>query len=128
MYEYNANIDTVVDGDTVDISIDLGFDVWTKQRIRLAGIDAAEHTFPFGKATSDFVRAALEGKTVRIQITKPDKYGRYLGTIFMGSTVSINDQLLRNNIVKAYNGDSKTGLWHDDELAKTSIPANIKLV
>lgn len=128
MYEYTANIDNVVDGDTVDISIDLGFDVWTKQRIRLAGIDAAEHTFPFGKATADFVRAALEGKTVRIQITKPDKYGRYLGTVFLGSTVSINDQLLRNNLAKAYNGESKAGIWTDAQLAVATIPANIKLV
>ena len=42
MYEYNAKLIRVIDGDTVDASIDLGFDVWVKKRIRLHGIDAPE--------------------------------------------------------------------------------------
>ena len=42
MYEYQAIIERVVDGDTVDVMIDLGFDVWTKQRVRLMGIDTPE--------------------------------------------------------------------------------------
>lgn len=128
MYEYNANIDKVVDGDTVDISIDLGFGVWTKQRIRLAGIDAAEHNFPFGRAVAELVRETLEGKTVRIQITKPDKYGRYLGTVFLSSNVSINDQLIRNNLVKAYGGESKADLWKEDQLNVSEVSNKIKLV
>ena len=42
MHEYKAEIDRVVDGDTVDVSIDLGFDIWYKARVRLAGIGKAE--------------------------------------------------------------------------------------
>lgn len=128
MYEYTAIVDKVVDGDTIDISIDLGFSVWTKQRIRLAGIDAAEHNFPFGEATAKLVREALESKSVRIQITKPDKYGRYLGTVFLGSDKSINDQLIKYGIVKEYNGESKAGIWTDKQLAVAELPKETKLV
>ena len=42
MYKYNAKLDRVVDGDTIDAMVDLGFDIWTHKRIRLLGIDAPE--------------------------------------------------------------------------------------
>jgi len=125
MYEYNTKIERVVDGDTVDVFIDLGFEVWHHQRLRLAGIDAAEHNTPFGAATKDYITKLLEGKSVKIQVSKPDKYGRYLATIFLGSAVSINDQMVSNHIAKAYSGDSKSGLWTPEELAVTTITAQI---
>lgn len=122
MYEYYTKIDKVVDGDTVDVFIDLGFSVWHKERIRLTGIDTAEKNTPLGKALKSFLIANLEGKMVRLQVSKPDKYGRYLGTVFLkDSTVSINDQLIKAGLAKPYGGDSKVGLWTLEELSKTTI-------
>ena len=122
MYEYYTKVDKIVDGDTIDVFIDLGFSVWHKERIRLAGIDTAEKNTPLGKALKQFLVLNLEGKMIRLQVSKPDKYGRYLGIAFLkDSIVSINDQLIKANLAKSYGGDSKVGLWTADELAKSTI-------
>lgn len=127
MYEYYTKIDKVVDGDTVDVFIDLGFSVWHKERIRLAGIDTAEKNTPLGKALKQFLVANIEGKIIRLQVSKPDKYGRYLGVAFLkDSSISINDQLIKANLAKQYGGDSKIGLWTPEELAKSTI--DLKLI
>ena len=125
MYEYYTKIDKVVDGDTVDVFIDLGFSVWHKERIRLAGVDTAEKNTPLGKALKAYMKDLLEGKTIRLQVTKPDKYGRYLGKIFLTGEQSINDQLIKNNLAKPYGGDSKVGLWTPEELAVDTITAKL---
>jgi len=122
MYEYYTKIDKVVDGDTVDVFIDLGFSVWHKERIRLAGIDTAEKNTPLGKALKQFLVDNIEGKIIRLQVSKPDKYGRYLGVAFLkDSSISINDQLIKANLAKQYGGDSKVGLWTPEELSKSTI-------
>jgi micrococcal nuclease len=126
MYIYFTKIDKVVDGDTVDVFIDLGFSVWHKERIRLSGVDTAEKNTEFGKATKKLLIDTLEGKLVKLEVSKPDKYGRYLGKVYLNSDESINDQMLRHGIAKSYGGDSKVGLWSETELAKTTI--DVKLV
>jgi micrococcal nuclease len=127
MYEYYTKIDKVVDGDTVDVFIDLGFSVWHKERIRLSGIDTAEKNTPLGKALKIYMASELEGKIIKLQVSKPDKYGRYLGKIYLtkNSTISVNDQLIKNGLAKSYDGNSKVGLWTDSELSVTKI--DIKL-
>jgi micrococcal nuclease len=127
MYEYYTKIDKVVDGDTVDVFIDLGFSVWHKERIRLSGIDTAEKNTPLGKALKTYMVSELEGKIIKLQVSKPDKYGRYLGKIYLtkDSTVSINDQLIKSGLAKSYDGNSKVGLWTEAELSITKI--DIKL-
>ena len=126
MYEYYTKIEKVVDGDTVDVFIDLGFSVWHKERIRLVGIDTAEKNTPFGKATKQLLVNTIEGKKVKLQVSKPDKYGRYLGTIFLNDSESINDQMIKYGIAKSYGGDSKSGLWTDEELSKSEISVVLK--
>lgn len=126
MYEYYTKIDKVVDGDTVDVFIDLGFSVWHKERIRLAGVDTAEKNTPLGKALKAYMKELLEGKMVRLQVTKPDKYGRYLGKIYLAGEESINDQMIKAGLAKSYGGDSKVGLWTDAELSVSTI--TVKLV
>ncbi len=125
MYEYYTKIDKVVDGDTVDVFIDLGFSVWHKERIRIAGIDTAEKNTPLGKALKAYMKELLEGKMVRLQVSKPDKYGRYLGEIWLGSDESINKQLIKHGLAKSYGGDSKVGLWTQEELAIDKISVKI---
>lgn len=121
MYTYYTKIDKVVDGDTCDVFIDLGFSVWHKERIRLAGIDTAEKNTPLGKALKEFLIKNLEGKLVKLEVSKPDKYGRYLGKVYLNSEESVNDQLIKAGLAKPYGGDSKAGLWTEEEVKLTKI-------
>lgn len=94
MYEYKATIRRWVDGDTVDVDIDLGFGlVFSNQRIRLYGIDAPEQRTrdlaekEKGLAATAYVNEqAPVGSKVVIKTYKDDKYGRVLGEVFVGET------------------------------------------
>ena len=113
MYEYTAKVLKVIDGDTLDLSIDLGFDIWTMQRVRLLGIDTPEtHTLDLTeKALGVKAKAMVEGliKTatlIRVQTTKSDKYGRMLVTLFVDS-VNINEALVAAGYAWRYDGGTK---------------------
>lgn len=94
MYEYEATVRRWVDGDTVDVDIDLGFGlIYSNQRIRLYGIDAPERRTrdlvekERGLAATAYVNEkAPVGSKVVIKTYKDDKYGRILGEIFVGDT------------------------------------------
>lgn len=121
MFSYKAIVENVVDGDTVDISVDLGFDIWHRLRVRLIGIDTPEKWFPYGKVVKRYVEQSLLMKHVTIKTTKPDKYGRYLVEVYMdGFRESFNQHLIDQNMAKAYGGASRIGLWTDSELEQTS--------
>ena len=120
MYEYNATLDRVVDGDTVDLNIDLGFDVWLNgKRVRLLEIDTPEKRTTdllekhFGKLASNFVHNKLTNATyisVKTTINGPtDKYGRILGVIWVDQDeTSINSQLLEKRYAVRYEGQNKS--------------------
>ena len=121
MFKYNAIVDNVVDGDTVDLSIDLGFDIWHKARVRLMGLDTPEKWFDYGKVVKQYVEQSLEGKKVEIVSTKTDKYGRYLVQIYMsGIRGTFNQHLIDHGMAKAYFGAARADLWTEEELAQTS--------
>lgn len=111
LYNYLALLDRVVDGDTVDITIDLGFRVTTKQRVRLLGIDAPERNTSEGQASIKFVQdwfLAHRGPYT-IASEKPgggDKFGRYLATIYADATrkVCLNDDLVSSGHAKVWGG------------------------
>jgi len=126
MYTYFTKIEKVVDGDTVDVFIDLGFKVWRSERIRLVGVDTAEKNTPYGKATKEYLTQLLAGKIVKLEVFKPDKYGRYLGKIYINSEISINDQMVSTGMAKGYMGDSKVGLWTEAELAVDKITVTLQ--
>lgn len=129
MYEYTAKVLRVVDGDTLDLSIDLGFDIWTTQRVRLLGIDTPEtHTLNLQeKALGVQAKAMVEGliKTslmVKVQTTKGDKYGRMLVTLFVDS-VNVNEALIAAGYAWRYDGKAKDktlGLLGITHSAKTT--------
>ena len=120
MYEYNCKIVRVVDGDTVDVDIFLGFGVVLhKQRIRLYGIDTPESRTrdpiekKFGKLAAAFLKEKL-GKTcvIRTQLDDRGKYGRILGEflVYDGITdreMTVNDIMIREHLAVAYFGQSK---------------------
>jgi len=109
MYEYNATLDRVIDGDTVDAMIDLGFDTWVHKRIRLQGINAPEtRTRDLDEKAQGFVTKdrltdlleAADGVFV-LQSHGVGKYGRCLGTIIIENE-NINELLIREGLAEVY--------------------------
>ena len=108
MYEYNAKVVKVVDGDTVDLAVDLGFDIWHNIRIRLYGINCPEKNTDLGKTAKQFtidnlpIDSFVVLKTVK---DKAEKFGRILGEITpVGNDKTINKLLIENNLAAEYFG------------------------
>ena len=115
MYEYKAIIRRVVDGDTVDVTLDLGFDILYNNRIRLLGIDTPESRTrdleekALGLAAKDRVKELCPvGSTVSIITTKDGrgKFGRILGEIFVEEQ-SVNKLLVEEGHAVEYFGGKK---------------------
>ena len=115
MYEYKAIIRRVVDGDTVDVTLDLGFDILYNNRIRLLGIDTPESRTrdleekALGLAAKDRVKELCPvGSTVSIRTTKDGrgKFGRILGEIFVEEQ-SVNKLLVEEGHAVEYFGGKK---------------------
>ena len=111
MYEYKAKLIRVIDGDTVDFDIDLGFDSHLYARVRLLGINTPE-TYGVKKATEEYVTGMqaknfvvdfLSGKEILIKTEKDKtgKYGRYLATVYVDG-VSLNQKLLDEGLAEEY--------------------------
>ena len=104
MYEYRAIVTKVYDGDTITVSLDLGFGVWIKgEKVRLASINAPEvrgASRPLGIISRDYLRELILNKEVTITTykDKKGKYGRYIGNIFLkkGDTeILVNDLMVK---------------------------------
>ena len=112
MYQYKVKkINRIIDGDTVDLDIDLGFGVTLSHRVRLKDINAAETRTPNaeekvkGLAAKEWLIKELsrEGQWV-IETTKEDKYGRILGTLYVfDDSITVNQKMLNEGIVEKYN-------------------------
>jgi micrococcal nuclease len=119
MYEYRVKqVLKVVDGDTIDVIIDLGFDVSFTSRVRLAGIDTPESRTTdarekiLGQEVKEYLKKALEGATdIVIRTEKADsseKYGRILGWLFINrQTDSLNMELVNKGYAWSYDGGTK---------------------
>ena len=128
MYEYYVRkVENVVDGDTIDVLIDLGFDILFASRVRLAGIDTPESRTKdlkekaLGLESKEYLKKALkDAKSVVIKTEKMDsseKYGRILGWIYINEdTVSLNDMMINDGYAWGYLGDTKVKDF--DALAK----------
>lgn len=114
MYEYQAKLIRVVDGDTIDMMIDVGFKMTTEQRIRLKGIDTPEtwrqkkdsEEYKRGMAAKDYVEQRLKanGNEFLVRTDKlPGVYGRYIADILLpDSDKSLNAELLKKGHAKPY--------------------------
>jgi micrococcal nuclease len=119
MFEYYVKkVTKVVDGDTIDVDIDLGFDISFSSRVRLAGIDTPESRTTdksekaLGLEAKAYLKNAIDSsKTVVIKTEKIDsseKYGRILGWVFLdGSNKSINEQMIIDGHAWGYMGETK---------------------
>lgn len=114
MYEYNAVVTKVHDGDTITVDIDLGFHVWTKSvTLRLMGINAPELATPEGKQSQAWLAAQLPlGTALTVQTYKDatEKYGRYLATLWLiqGDVHrNLNSELVSNGYAVPYSGGQR---------------------
>ena len=131
MYEYKAVVKRVVDGDTIDVDIWLGFDVvLPKQRIRLFGIDTPESRT---RNKEEKIRGLLskkhlqescpKGRTLRLESKDRGKFGRILGIIYQETeTTSINQMMCDDGYAVPYTGGNK------DELETLHMANKQKLI
>jgi micrococcal nuclease len=129
MYEYRCIIIKVIDGDTADVDIDLGFGVWMKkQRIRFYGIDTPESRTrdleekKYGLMAKEMVLAHLPIGSTQILRTHKDgvgKYGRILGSFVVGDT-TLNQMLIDTHNAVAYFGQSKEDI-EDEHIVNRSL-------
>jgi micrococcal nuclease len=119
MYEYRVkNVTKIVDGDTIDVVIDLGFDISFSSRVRLAGIDTPESRTKdlkekaLGLESKDYLKKRLEQATnivIRTEkVNSSEKYGRILAWIYLdGETKSVNHEMIEKGYAWGYLGDTK---------------------
>ena len=122
MYNYKINLLRVVDGDTIDAEIDLGFDIKVKKRIRFLGINTPESRTrnleekARGLAAKDRVKQLLEGcENINLRSHGVGKFGRCLGEIFLDrvdgseklTLVSLNELLISENHAVEYHGGKR---------------------
>jgi len=130
MYEYNCQVTRVVDGDTIDVILDLGFKILHKSRVRLFGIDTPESRTRNkdekvrGKMASKFLQDVINSGNVVIRTELKDsrgKFGRVLGTVVVNG-VDINQAMCDNYLAVPYYGQSK------DDVEAAHIENRTKLI
>lgn len=119
MYEYRVKaVTNVVDGDTIDVVIDLGFDISFSSRVRLAGIDTPESRTKdlkekaLGLQSKEYLKKRLESANnvvIRTEkVNSSEKYGRILAWIYLdGETKSVNHEMIEKGYAWGYLGDTK---------------------
>ncbi len=100
LYTYNAYVEKVIDGDTLKAHIDLGFETWTRQSLRLRGIDCPEKGTKAGDAAMAFVQSYLkEADRIIIRSSRSDKFDRYLADVFLTSSTSGVEEVCLNGLL-----------------------------
>ena len=114
MYTYKAKVLKVIDGDTIDVLIDLGFDIQHKIRLRLFGINTPETRTKdlkekyLGLTSKWYLSHLLKNRDIIVKTYKTGKYGRYLATIYLkGSKKSINQKILEEGLAEIYFGGKR---------------------
>ena len=117
-----TNIDRVLDGDTIDVTIDLGFDLYKKERVRVAGVDTPEKRTrdleekELGIDATNWLKEKLDGAiagdddlVIRTELVGGmGKYGRLLGWLYIGdATLSLNELMIDEGYAWAYDGGTK---------------------
>jgi micrococcal nuclease len=120
MYEYKCKVKRVVDGDTMDVILDLGFDVHHAVRVRLAGIDTPESRTrdldekARGKLSKAFLKESIKGKKIVLKTKIKDsrgKFGRVIAEVWAefekGSLRNINELMIKECYAVKYNAENK---------------------
>ena len=133
MYEYKCKVKRVVDGDTMDVILDLGFDVHHAVRVRLAGIDTPESRTrdldekARGKLSKAFLKESIKGKKIVLKTKIKDskgKFGRVIAEVWAefekGSLRNINELMIKECYAVKYNAENKA-LVKDAHMANRAI-------
>lgn len=107
MYTYKAEVVNVVDGDTIDVIIDLGFKIGTKQRMRIAHIDTPEKGQPHYQLAADTTKSFVLNKVVTIKTEKASKWGYYLAQVTLDTGEDLGSKLVFMGLAKPYEGGTK---------------------
>lgn len=109
MYEYKCKVLKVIDGDTVDCEIDLGFNIKMIKRVRLLGVNTSELNSKIeeernkARAAKEYVENIKSSVTrIKTELDKSDSFGRVLGKLYIEDDVSINDLLLAEGLAIPY--------------------------
>jgi micrococcal nuclease len=100
-YHYKARLLKAVDGDTVDLEVDLGFHVHTRMRFRLEAIDTPERGQQGYQAATEHLQRLLEDRDICVESRKTGKYGRWLATLYVGNK-NINAQMIKDGYAREY--------------------------
>lgn len=101
MYNYKARVVRVVDGDTLLLEVDLGFNISLRQSIRLARINAPEKADEGGAEATSTLAALCNGAEVFIIVKSRDPYGRYVAEV-THKDINLSDEMMRLGCAKAY--------------------------
>jgi micrococcal nuclease len=120
-YEYRAHVNDVVDGDTIDCNIDLGFKVGLHERFRFYGINtpesrtANEEEKKAGLAVKEYVTKQIKWQDVTIVSIKQEKFGRFLAMVYYGpDKVCLNQELVDKGMASEYYGEKRVKYGKDD--------------
>ena len=100
-YVRKAKVTYIVDGDTFDANVDLGYDIWTKQRYRMLEINTPERGQLNYAEAKQYLSDRIMGKEVYIESVKDDSFGRYLANVYVDG-VMINLELIENGLAVKY--------------------------
>ena len=133
MYEYKCKVKRVVDGDTMDVILDLGFDVHHAVRVRMAGIDTPESRTrdkdekARGKLSKAFLKESIKGKKIVLKTKIKDakgKFGRVIAEVWAefekGSLRNVNELMIKECYAVKYNAENKA-LVEDAHMANRAI-------
>lgn len=130
MYEYRCKVLRIVDGDTVDVDIDLGFGIWMhRERIRVIGIDTPESRTrdltekAFGLAAKEFVKSLMPIGSMQIIKTQKDKtgkFGRVLGDFIIEDKL-LTEHMIENYHAVPYHGENKDAVNEAHMLNRTKL-------
>ena len=119
MFEYFCKVNRVVDGDTIDVTVDLGFDIHHSARVRMMGIDTPESRTrnleekALGLASKARLKELLKGQKIKIETSKEGKgkFGRILADVIVcnkdGTEINCNQRLIEEGHARPYHGGKK---------------------
>lgn len=124
LHHYNCELKRIIDGDTVVLIIDLGFNIKIEVGLRLEGIDTPEVNSSHGLEqeaayrSEVFLGQLIEKEELIVKTKKNDMYGRYIGTLFIKGPhecVNVNNFMLNHGLARKYDGGRRKK-WTDEEL------------